>query len=63
MGTKDEVLEMYNFYKNRIKDMKKEEQIEWLEDLKFDINMIDRWQEKDYVCMDAIIKLLKEIKE
>ena len=63
MGTTEEVLEMYNYYKNRIKDMKKEEQIEWLEDIKFNINMIDRWERKEYICMDAIIKLLEEIKK
>lgn len=62
-GTEEEILEKYNYYKNRIKDMSKEEQIEWLEDIEFSINMIDRWQTEDWICIKSISKLLKEIKE
>ena len=62
-GTEEEILEKYNYYKDRIKDMTKEEQIEWLEDIEFNIEMIDRWQTEDWICIKAIDKLLKEIKE
>lgn len=62
-GTEEEILEKYNYYKDRIKNMPKEEQIEWLEDIEFNINMVDRWQTEDWICIKAISKLLKEIKE
>lgn len=62
-GTEEEILEKYNYYKERIKDMAKEEQIEWLEDIEFNINMIDRWQTEEWICIKAINKLLKEAKE
>jgi len=62
-GTEEEILEKYNYYKDRTKDMPKEEQIEWLEDIEFNINMVDRWQTEDWICIKAISKLLKEIKE
>lgn len=52
----------YNYYKDRIKDMTLEQKIEWLEELKFDINMTDRWQQEDYNAIDAIYKILKELK-
>lgn len=52
----------YNYYKDRIKDMTLEQKIEWLEELKFDINMTDRWQQEDYNAIDAIHKILKELK-
>lgn len=62
-GTEEEILEKYNYYKDRIKDMPKEEQIEWLEDIEFNINMVDRWQTEEWICIKAISKLSKEIKE
>lgn len=62
-GTEEEILEKYNYYKDRTKDMPKEKQIEWLEDIEFNINMIDRWQTEDWICIKAISKLLEEIKE
>ena len=62
-GTEEEILEKYNYYKDRIKDMPKEKQTEWLEDIEFNIKMIDRWQTEDWFCIKAISKLLKEIKE
>ncbi len=62
-GTEEEILEKYNYYKERIKDMAKEEQIEWLEDIEFNINMVDRWQTEEWICIKAINKLLKEAKE
>lgn len=62
-GTEEEILEKYNYYKDRTKDMSKENQIEWLEDIEFNINMIDRWQTEEWICTKAISKLLKEIKE
>lgn len=52
----------YNYYKDRIKNMTLEQKIEWLEELKFDINMTDRWQQEDYNAIDAIYKILKELK-
>ena len=52
----------YNYYKDRIKDMILEQKIEWLEELKFNIDMIDRWQQEDYNAIDAIYKILKELK-
>ena len=39
-----------------------EQKIEWLEELKFDIDMTDRWQQEDYNAIDAIYKILKELK-
>ena len=62
-GTEEEILEKYNYYKDRIKDMAKKEQVEWLENIEFNINMIDRWQTEDWICIKAINKLLKEVKE
>lgn len=53
----------YNYYKDRIKDMTLEQKIEWLEELKFNIDMTDRWQQEDYNATDAIYKILKELKE
>jgi len=55
--------EFYNYYKDRIKNMTKEKKIEWLEEVKFGIDMIDRWQQRDYNAIDSINKILKEIKE
>lgn len=55
--------EFYNYYKDRIKNMTKEKKIEWLEEVKFGIDMIDRWQQSDYNAIDSINKILKEIKE
>ena len=52
----------YNYYKDRIKDMALEQKIEWLEELKFNIDMTDRWQQEDYNAIDAIHKILKELK-
>lgn len=52
----------YNYYKDRIKDMTLEQKIEWLEELKFNIDMTDRWQQEDYNATDAIHKILKELK-
>lgn len=52
----------YNYYKDRIKDMTLEQKIKWLEELKFDIDMTDRWQQEDYNAIDAIYKILKELK-
>lgn len=55
--------EFYNYYKDRIKNMTKEKKIEWLEEVKFGIDMIDRWQQRDYNAIDSITKILKELKE
>ena len=62
-GTAKEKIEKYNFYKEKIKDMTKEEKIKWLEDLEWNIEMVDRWQKDEWVSIDAVRKLLKEIKE
>ena len=43
--------------------MTKEEKIKWLEDLEWNIEMVDRWQKDEWVSIDAVRKLLKEIKE
>ena len=62
-GTAKEKIEKYYFYKEEIKNMTKEEKIKWLEDLEWNIEMVDRWQKDEWVSIDAVRKLLKEIKE
>ena len=53
---------MYN-YMIQMQGMTKEEKIEYLEDCKFNIDMVDRWQEHDKICYDVVCELLKEVKE
>ena len=41
----------------------KEEKLEYLRDCKFNIDMIDRWQEEDKISYDIVCKLIKEVEE
>ena len=40
-----------------------EEKIEFLDDWEFDINMKDRWDDKDRMMSDVIFKVRMEIKK
>ena len=56
--------EKMNKYLELLKDYKtNEEKIEFLEDIEFNIKMIDRWSEEDKVCIDVISNLLHQLKE
>ncbi len=50
-------------YLERMVGMSKEERIQYLEDCKFNIDMIDRWTEEDKIYHNVIVNLLKEMKE
>lgn len=50
-------------YEENMKDMTKEEKIEYLEDCKFNIDMIDRWSQEDEFYYDVVCDLLREVKE
>lgn len=50
-------------YEENMKDMTKEEKIKYLEDCKFNIDMIDRWSQEDEFYYDVVCKLLREVKE
>lgn len=50
-------------YEENMKDMTKEEKIEYLEDCKFNIDMIDRWSQEDEFHYDVVCKLLREVKK
>lgn len=55
--------ERKEFYKKQLQKYKtKEEKINYLEELKFLTDMIDRWTEFDRVSYDAILELLDEVK-
>lgn len=55
--------ERYEFYKNQLKKYKtKEQKIEYLEQLKFLIEMIDRWTDFDSESFNAVCELIKEVK-
>lgn len=62
MGTTEEIRERYEYYKERIKDLSKEEKINWLEEVEWNIDMVDRWQREEYICMAAIRKIKEELK-
>lgn len=50
-------------YEEIMKNMTKEEKIKYLEDCKFNIDMIDRWTQEDEFYYDVVCKLLKEVKK
>lgn len=55
--------ERYEFYKNQLKKYKtKKEKIEYLEELKFLLEMVDRWTDFDRVSFDALCELINEVK-
>lgn len=60
MKTKEEIKLMYL---ERMIGMSKEERIQYLEDCKFSIDMIDRWTEEDKLYHKVIVELLKEIRK
>ena len=55
--------ELIKEYKDQIKDMTKEQAIEHLEELKFMIDMIDRWDQNDKIAWNVLSNLIKELKE
>lgn len=61
-GTTEEKILAYNKYNELIKDMTKEQKIEYLEECKWNIEMVDRWQTQEYVNMNAVNTILKELK-
>lgn len=61
-GTTEEKILAYNKYNELIKNMTKEQKIEYLEECKWNIEMVDRWQTQEYVNMNAINTILKELK-
>ena len=50
-------------YEEIMKEMTKEEKIEYLEDCKFNIDMIDRWSQEDEFYYDVVCELLREVKD
>lgn len=50
------------FYEEKIKGKSKEEAIEYLEEMKFGINMIDRWSREDENAWSVLTDMIKEIK-
>ena len=50
-------------YEENMKDMSKEEKIEYLEDCKFNIDMIDRWSQEDEFYYHVVCELLREVKD
>lgn len=54
--------EFKEIYKEQIKGMEKEEAIKQLEEIKFSLDMIDRWDERTRNAWDAVTELIKEIK-
>lgn len=56
--------ERYEFYKKQLNKYKtREEKIKYLEELKFLIEMIDRWTDFDSASFDAVCDLIKEVKD
>lgn len=55
--------ERYKFYKNQLKKYKtKQEKIKYLEELKFLIQLIEKWTDFEKTSFDAICELQKEVK-
>ncbi len=55
--------ERKTFYRNQLKKYKtKLEKIEYLEELKFLLEMVDRWTDFDRVSFDALCELINEVK-
>lgn len=50
-------------YMIQMQGMSKEEKIKYLEDCKFNIDMIDRWSDYDELCWEVVVELLEEVKE
>lgn len=40
----------------------KEKKIKYLEECKWQIELVDRWTEREYSCIEVVNKLLKELK-
>lgn len=57
----DELKKMYSNYLKEFKN--KKEKIEYLEDIEFSINMIDRWDDDDRIAIKVIGDLMKEVKK
>lgn len=55
--------ELLETYQEQIKGMTKEEAIEHLENIKFMIDMIDRWDQNDKIAWNVLSNLIKELKE
>ena len=53
----------YKFYKEQLNKYEtKEEKLEYLEQLKFLLEMVDRWTDEDKESFDAICELIDEVK-
>lgn len=49
-------------YLERMVGMTKDERIQYLEDCKFNIDMIDRWTDEDKLYWEVVVELLKELR-
>lgn len=65
MKNSEEYINMKNMYLKIMeeKNMKKQEKIDYLEERKFYINMIDRWDNDDRLAYGVVVDLLKELEE
>ena len=55
--------EKYEFYKKQLEKYEtKEQKIEYLEDVIFDLEMIDRWKESERLSYIVLCQLLNEVK-
>lgn len=65
MKNSEEYINMKNMYLKIMeeKNMKKQEKIDYLEERKFYINMIDRWDNDDRLAYGVVVDLLKELDE
>jgi len=50
-------------YYNKIKDMYKPEALKWIEEVMFQLDMIDRWDLEERTCFEVLIEIKKEIME
>ena len=57
----EEYDKMKNKYLEIMKDMSKEEKIQYLKDCKFMIAMIDTWDSEDKIADRVLFDLLKEL--
>lgn len=59
MRTKKDFKEIYEM---QIKNLKKEDKIRHLENIKFNIDMINRWDTEDNNAWEAVCELIIELK-
>ena len=65
MKNSEEYINMKNMYLKIMeeKNMTKQEKIDYLEERKFYIDMIDRWDNDDRLAYGVVVDLLKELEE